>query len=195
MLGQWPSTISGAHANIVSVCRVCANGLLILSLDIGSSAHPDVTQYVSHYPGTRFKILATWPSIASYTLADVPENVEHYYQQAMENQAAQRWDAAGAMFRKSLDVATKLISPEARTATLFKRIELLVTAGHLTPAMGEWAHEIRLEGNDAVHDETPETHDDVAAMQKFAEAFLTYVFTLPKLVERNRAKRHKSIAA
>jgi hypothetical protein len=72
---------------------------------------------------------------------------------------------------------------------LFKRINKMVAAGQLTPAMGDWSHEIRLEGNDAVHDDEPETEDDARAAQKFAEAFLTYVYTLPEMVRANRAKR------
>jgi hypothetical protein len=119
----------------------------------------------------------------------VPENVETFYNKGLENLAASRWDAAGAMFRKSLDVATKRLAPEHRSDSLFSRINKMVEAGHLTQALGDWSHEIRLEGNDAVHDDEPETKEDAGATQKFTEACLTYSFTLPAMVEANRAKR------
>ena len=54
----------------------------------------------------------------------------------------------------------------------------MVEGGTLTDAMGDWSHEIRLDGNDAVHDDEPETVD-ARASQQFAEAVLTYAFTLP----------------
>ncbi|PIW55628.1 MAG: hypothetical protein COW16_05100 [Sphingomonadales bacterium CG12_big_fil_rev_8_21_14_0_65_65_10] len=73
--------------------------------------------------------------------------------------------------------------------TLFKRINFMVEENLLTKAMGDWSHEIRLDGNDAVHDEEPETESDAIAMHKFAEAFLRYSFSLPSMVARNRAKR------
>jgi len=93
------------------------------------------------------------------------------------------------MFRKTLDVATKIIAPSEKNLTLYKRIEKLVSDNLLTEAMGAWSHEIRIDGNDAVHDEDPETEDDAGALQKFCEAFLTYAFSLPSMVLRNREKR------
>ncbi|MXO96709.1 DUF4145 domain-containing protein [Erythrobacter aquimaris] len=120
---------------------------------------------------------------------DLPPNIERFYLQGLENLAGQRWDAAGAMFRKTLDVATKLLDPENKKKNLFRRIEGLVASGLLTEAMGEWSHEIRLDGNDAVHDEEPETQEDGVAIQKFTEAFVRYSFSLPSLVAQNRAKR------
>ncbi len=93
------------------------------------------------------------------------------------------------MFRKTLDVSTKLLEPEHRDKTLFKRIELLVAGGKLTAAMGDWSHEVRLDGNEAVHGEEPETEEDAMMLRRFTEAFLTYSFSLPALVEANRARR------
>lgn len=189
LLAQWRSNIDNSFANVVAICRVCSGGLLLLSRDEQSATHEDVTQRVSAYPGSRFLIVQTWPEVSSHRLSDIPENVAHFYDQAMENMGAQRWDASGAMFRKALDVATKMIDPDLRSLPLFKRIEKMVSSSLLTPSMGEWAHEIRLDGNDAVHDENPETQSDATSMQKFTEAFLTYTFTLPRLVKKNRAKR------
>jgi hypothetical protein len=156
---------------------------------IAGHTHPDLSREDLPYPSERYVILATSPKFAGQCPADVPQNIESFYNQGLENLAAGRWDAAGAMFRKSLDVATKLIAPEKRSKTLHARINELVSEGQLTTAMGEWSHEIRLDGNDAVHDEEPETKDDANIAQRFTEALLTYSFTLPAMVEANRTKR------
>jgi hypothetical protein len=65
----------------------------------------------------------------------------------------------------------------------------MVEAGTLTPAMGDWSHEVRLDGNAAIHDDEPESQEDAETTHRFAEAVLTYAFTLPAIVKTNRAKR------
>jgi hypothetical protein len=137
----------------------------------------------------RIIIREQWPNYDTSTPADVPLNIATFYEQGVRALKAGHWDAAGAMFRKTLDVSTKALDPEGRTATLYKRINALVHDGALTPAMGDWSHEIRLDGNDAVHSEDPETEEDASGLQRFVEAFLTYSFTLPAMVAANRAKR------
>jgi hypothetical protein len=185
---QWKSPRGRDYANVLAVCGICKSGMTVLSYS-SESIHEDLVGHDIQYPGGKFAIRATWPRFTGQCPASVPENVESFYNQGLENLSAGRWDAAGAMFRKSLDVATKMIAPEKRGKTLFARINELVSEGRLTQAMGEWSHEIRLDGNDAVHDEEPETEPDANVSQRFAEALLTYGFTLPAMVELNRAKR------
>ena len=54
------------------------------------------------------------------------------------------------MFRKALDVGLKHIHPEGR-GNLKNRIDTIPGEKGVTPAMKEWAHEIRDSGNDAAH--------------------------------------------
>lgn len=185
---QWHSQRSSQFAQLLAVCGVCKGGMIVLSC-ARASTHTEVIRQDTVYPGSSFIIEETWPKFLGECPAHVPTNVESFYNQGLENLATGRWDAAGAMFRKSLDVATKKIAPNKRDKTLYARINELVTEGLLTEAMGEWSHEIRLDGNDAVHDEEPETEADAHVMHRFAEALLTYSFTLPAMVEENRAKR------
>lgn len=185
---QWPSPRGTDFANLLAVCGVCKAGTIILSRT-NQSTHSDLVGHSLAYPSDRFWLIETWPKFTGRCPASVPSNVESFYNQGLENLAGGRWDAAGAMFRKSLDVATKMIAPDKRGKSLFVRINELVADGRLTDSMGEWSHELRLEGNDAVHDEEPETEADANVMHRFAEALLTYVFTLPAMVEENRAKR------
>jgi hypothetical protein len=189
MLGQWSFGNQPSKANLVAACGVCTYGILIESLDTSGTNHFDVVQYTVQYPSDRYRILQTWPDRTLFAPTGVPENISSFYQQAVENLRAGRWDAAGAMFRKTLDVATKLVATGDNSANLYSRIERLVSSGLLTPAMGDGSHEIRLDGNNAVHDEEPETQSDAEASHKFTEAFLTYAFSLPQLVRESRARR------
>ena len=91
------------------------------------------------------------------------------------------------MFRKTLEIALKQrFSDEARD--LYQRIELAKKQGKLTPDLAEWAHQIRIDGKDAVHDETfseERAHD----LRAFTELILLYLFTLPKMLEDAQARR------
>ena len=59
------------------------------------------------------------------------------------------------------------------------RIDALATKGVITQDLREWAHQIRLDGNDAVHDEDPFKKEEAEELLDFTELFLTYVYTLP----------------
>ena len=114
-------------------------------------------------------------------LSTFPSNVASFYCQGIDSLSRKNFDAAGAMFRKSLDTGLKRIHPEGK-GTLQRRIDELPDATGVTPAMKEWAHQIRHLGNDATHEEEPFSDDEVKALQSFTELFLTYAFTLPGMV-------------
>ena len=51
--------------------------------------------------------------------------------------------------------------------------------------MKDWAHQIRLDGNDATHEEDKVfTKEDAEQIREFTELFLIYAFTLPERVKR-----------
>ena len=186
---QWEERGTSYAANLLAVCGVCNRGILILARSSSGSFPTNLTSQVQDFPTSRLYIEEAWPDVSIELPDDMPPSVQSFYLQGIKNLAGQNWDAAGAMFRKALDVSTKILVPEHKKKSLFARIEKLVSSGKLTEAMGEWSHEIRLDGNDAVHDEEPESENDAQITQKFTEAFLRYSFTLPSMVARNRAKR------
>lgn len=189
---QWRGKESFDTAQLLAVCGICGRGSIFLSRYLAGSGHPDLSVLDVAFTDSRYAIEDRWPSATLSIPENTPDAIAHFYRQGLENLGARRWDAAGAMFRKTLDVATKALDPDLKKFSLFHRIEKLAEDGMLTPAMRAWSHEIRLDGNDAVHDEKPETEDDATISQRFAEAFLTYAFTLPAMVEANLAKRATS---
>lgn len=184
---QWNAS-DRDQSQFLAICGVCDRGITVLSKSVGGQ-HVDVIANKIQYPGANYVILSSWPSFKSDIPEGVPENVILFYDQGLRSLHEKRWDAAGAMFRKTLDVATKILDPQNSKSNLFTRINKLVETGLLTQSMGDWSHEIRIDGNDAVHDEEPETPEDALSAQKFTEAFLIYAFSLPKMVETNRQKR------
>jgi hypothetical protein len=134
------------------------------------------------FPSERLRIIEIWPESTQGAPENLPSNVENFFSQGLQNERSGNWDAAGAMFRKSLDIATKILDPTSANKNLFQRITALEKAGRLTADLAAWAHEVRIDGNASVHDDEPETREDVAAIHEFARAVLLYTFTLPALV-------------
>ena len=120
---------------------------------------------------------------------DVPEGISKNFREAVDSLRRGKFNSAGMMFRRVLDRSTLAISedPEImRKKNLKKRIEILADQQKLTPDLRGLAHLLRLEGNDAAHDD--EEFDEARAKQmgEFAELFLIYAFTLPERVRRAR---------
>ena len=103
----------------------------------------------------------------------------------MEN-LPKNWDAAGAMFRKALDVGLKVKFPEDSKGSLYERISRAAERHDLTPGLAEWAHKIRLDGNDAAHGEDPFSEEDAQRLQVFTELVFRYLFTLPGMMQEAR---------
>ena len=108
----------------------------------------------------------------------------------MEN-LPKNWDAAGSMFRKALDTGLKRKFPDMK-GSLFVRIKKAAEKHKLTPDLAEWAHEIRLGGNEATHGEDPFSREAAQELYSFTELVLLYLFTLPAKLEKSRSQPESS---
>jgi hypothetical protein len=117
--------------------------------------------------------------------ADVPPKVTAAFLSGLDNLGRSGGaNAAGAMFRRAIELSSREIDKTAPTnLTLKQRIERLPDTV-VTPAMKEWAQHIRLEGNDAVHGPDEYSDQDAKDLHSFAELFLTYAFTLPEMLRK-----------
>ena len=169
------------------------NGKNTPSIDIWSKKHGDPKnfgfKYTNHYP----------KETAFDEPKFVPDKVLIPYQQAISNITSSNWDAAGTMARKTLDVATKdMVRTEFETREeeqerllkkpLHFRIEELEKHNLLTKALAELAYVLKNEGNDASHEEEPYAEDDARKIAEYAQALLTYIYTIPGMVAEVRAK-------
>ena len=100
------------------------------------------------------------------------------------------FNAAGMMFRKTLQRATTALAqtagmtPFKAKTPLQHRIDVLAKDGHLTDSMRDLAVAIKLDGNEAAHEEDQEFDKDAATQtEEFTELFLLYAFTLPERVK------------
>jgi hypothetical protein len=171
-------------------CQVCGEGIIA---KIQPPQNPNaLNQWVTGQAPMKNQfgeILLSryWPeTVEIKPPTDVPVNVTRFYLQGMSNMKLKHFDAAGTMLRKSLDTALKRLDPSGK-GTLQHRIDNLPAAIAITPAMKEWAHQIRELGNDAAHEEDPFTEEEATTLQAFTELFLTYTFTLPSMVTARKS--------
>ncbi len=129
----------------------------------------------------------------------VPNKIQVPFKQALSNISASNWDAAGTMARKTLELTTKdivrsKISSQDEIEKLItktwlkKRITALKELGFLTDGLEELAQLIKDEGDGAAHDEEPYEENEARELIGYAQALLTYVYTIPGMVDSVKQK-------
>jgi hypothetical protein len=129
----------------------------------------------------------------------VPSNVMSAFDEGAACLAIGANNAACAMFRASVDLATKELIPDEgdgagptkqQRRTLFGRIEWLVSQGTIGKDIADLATCIREDGNDGVHACTL-TSEDAHDNLDFADALLTRLFTEPARVALAHERRNE----
>ncbi|MDQ0324704.1 hypothetical protein J2R99_000553 [Rhodopseudomonas julia] len=102
------------------------------------------------------------------------------------------------MARKALDVATRDIartriedetkSKDTVKAWLKKRIQTLREEGLLTRDLSDLASILKDGGDEAAHDDEPYNAEDARKLIAYAQAFLTYAYTVPGMVKEVRER-------
>jgi hypothetical protein len=163
-------------------CEGCGQGIIAV---IGN-APVHIAAWTSGQSASPGNIIASFPAPdAPKAPPDVPPKVNAAFLSGLDNLGRNGGaNAAGAMFRRSIELAARAIDPNAPAGiNLKQRIERLPDTV-VTPSMKEWAQHIRLEGNDAVHGPDDYTEKDAKDLHTFAEMFLTYAFTLPEMLKK-----------
>lgn len=187
VLGEYRPARFPHQIHAFARCGVCSEVVAVVFFPLGGSIPNEIFKLDHHLVGhpDSVRIVAFYPAPATPDAPDhLPENVKAFFLEAAANVKTGP-NAAGAMLRKSIDVALKHMDP-GLTGTLVKRIDKAAEIGKLTPELAEWAHYVRLEGNDAVHDDDPFTVEEAAALHRFTELVLMYLFTLPGMLEERR---------
>ena len=131
-----------------------------------------------------------WPEPEQVDVpAAVPDRVARNFVEAAESRKAMHWNAACASYRRCMEIALKQFAPDVEAWKLEKRIDKLAAENRITPAIQQWAHELRLDGNEAVHADEDATKEMVDQMHHLTYFLLTYLYTLPNQIEEVRARR------
>jgi hypothetical protein len=131
-----------------------------------------------------------YPPPAGHELDGLPEPVSRSLEQAHRSFSTASYDACALMCRRALEAVCKNLSASGNN--LAQRISDLKVKGHIDEKLHQWAHGVRLLGNEAAHDvETPVTQEDACDILDLTEAVLLYAFTLEKKFQAFQARRSK----
>jgi hypothetical protein len=132
------------------------------------------------------EVLHVYPQRSTSKSPDnVPASAAKAFVEGVEGLKDGRYTSAVAMFRRSIDVGTKEFNTDIDVWRLEKRIDKLADEGLITKDLQAWAHKIRLEGNEAIHEIDEPTKEQATELQLFTELVLTYLYTLPAKVKAN----------
>ena len=174
----------GGYNDWFAECGYCKRGVVV-STPPNIRLEDAYDEYLSDNPIGEVLIA---PSLAANKAPPhTPENVSRFFNQGVSNLNG-RWDAAGTMFRKSLEVALSFKFPNLE-GKLIHRIQRAKDTGSISVDLAEWADEIRVLGNEAAHDENPFSEEDARNLFHFTDLVLRYLFTLPEMV--NEARRNR----
>jgi hypothetical protein len=87
--------------------------------------------------------------------------------------------------RSVLDMATAQLLQGTPEKVLMRRIERLHADGVITKPIADWAHQIRIDGNESVHEGRGEVEDARVYVQ-FLKIFLNVAFSLPMAIDRKK---------
>lgn len=162
----------------VALCRRCNGPFLVREALYGIPGEFEtVTDEVVLYPAS------VGPKIEG-----LPDSIGRSVTQAHRSYAASSYDACAVMCRRALEALCKTLSASGRD--LARRLADLKATGRIDSRLLDWAHGVRLVGNQAAHDvETAVTAEDARDILEFTEALLTYVFTLDAKFRSFEARR------
>ena len=105
--------------------------------------------------------------------------------------------ATGVMARRALQLCC--IKKEApANKSLRDQIQWLLEKQVITKDLNEWAHEVRLTGNDSAHPpkdinkDTPISHEDAEDILNLLEQFIDTLYIAPALAKERQEKRKNS---
>lgn len=134
--------------------------------------------------------LARWPEAESLEApTNVPEKVGRSYIEAADARRRRSWNAACGMYRRTMELALKAFAPDVEAWKLEKRIDKLANEHRITKDIQQWAHELRLDGNEALHGDEDATEEMTEQMHHLTHFLLVYLYTLPKQIEDARERR------
>lgn len=190
---------------LMAACRHCKRGVIfVVSQQSASRASNEVLDALLSFKGVinDYADVERYVSIRDDFTAQapehVPEDIKRAFNEAATSVSTECWNAAGAMFRACLDLATRpLIPPEGEPNAKIRRdlglrLPWLFDNHKLPGDLRRLSGCIREDGNDGAHQVTlgkAEAED----MQDFTATILQRLYTEPEKVrqaeERTKSRR------
>jgi hypothetical protein len=164
-------TVGGSQLRMVAglQCQACMDFILAAALYGQNSGR---FTYEKHYP------LGRPPQDVDPT---VPPDVSEDFKEALRCEWVKSYRACVVMCRRAIQ--SSVIALGAKGGRLIDQIDDLFKNGKITEALKEFAHEVRLTGNDGAHPDrdglTEVKEKDSSAIFAFTREYLHHVYVMP----------------
>jgi hypothetical protein len=136
-----------------------------------------------------YQVLPWYRSTSTYP-KHWPEDVGNYWVEARRSIEGKNWTAAALMARSAVQLVAR--SHDATGKNLKDEIDDLAAKGLILPSMKEFAHEVRVLGNEGTHPQPGAkgtSEKDAKDVVEFLSFLMTVMYSLPKQIEDYRERR------
>jgi hypothetical protein len=135
-------------------------------------------------------VIHQWPVPTPSAHESVPQDVKKATIEAEKCLSVGCFNACGTMTRRAVDAICE--DKGAEGENLYKKLERLKNNNQITPALWEWAEDLRIVGRSGAHPEWPEvTAKDAEYAVRFLRDIIKYVYVLPAERQAHRLKETK----
>lgn len=159
-------------------CSACYDLSLLMAMLVGSIDDKDVYEDDA----------AVYPAPPRRMSSAIPKKLQECFLEARTCYQAKAYTASAIMCRRSLE----LLAAErgVRERDLAKSLQKLKDNGDIDQQLFDWCNELRLAGNQAVHDVNANVSQrDAGDMNDLAEAIIDYVYVFQARYEQFKNRR------
>jgi hypothetical protein len=182
----------GQPSNQVALgsCNACDKPLTVQMRHLTAGSWTPSKQNGNLLKEGNLKLLGMWPTAEVIAAPEnVPEKISRNYVEAAQSRQRGAWNVACAGYRRTMELALKAFAPDVEAWKLEKRIDKLAAEHRITKDMQDWAHELRLDGNEALHGDDDATEEMTDQMHHLTHFLLVYLYNLPYQIASARARR------
>jgi len=141
--------------------------------------------------GKTYYYKTQFPKSSPEHMSEVPKNIEDDRFEAWKCYLSGCYKASAIMARASLQNAVRSLN--AKGNDLYHEILDLKERGIITNQIADFAHEVRITGNDVAHPNelTIVSQEEIEESLEFLNSFLHIVFVLPSLVDKRKEGREE----
>ena len=162
----------------VALCRRCNDPFLLHETLCGVPGEFEVAN----------EHAVLYPVPAGSKFEGLPDSIGGSLTQAHRSYSTTSYDACALMCRRGLEALCRTL--QAKGNGLSRQLADLKANGRIDARLLDWAHGVRLVGNEAAHDvDMTVTAEDARDILEFTEALLMYVFTLDAKFQSFEARR------
>jgi hypothetical protein len=168
------------------VCRHCRQGFVVVESEWRGGTLR--RENPNNYGAITWRGHHWWPVPGAVLHESVPAPVRSAFDEACKCLASDCPRAGAAMARCALE---GIVVDQGETkGLLVQRLKNLADRGVLLPTLAAWSKEVRLLGNDAVHDLAVDVSmEDASQLVEFIRELAKYLYVLPHDLQKRLAKK------